>query len=72
MQLSANPATAEAVKRLDMEIDIRAVLPSIHVPTLLLHRPEAVAMHPQIGDYLASQISGAKLVALLGPAVQGD
>lgn len=37
--LSANPATAEAVERLDMETDIRAVLPAIHVPTLLLHRP---------------------------------
>ena len=38
--LSANPATAEAVERLDMETDIRAVLPTIHVPTLLLYRPE--------------------------------
>ena len=38
-QLSANPATAEAVERLDMETDIRAVLPAIHVPTLVLHRP---------------------------------
>jgi class 3 adenylate cyclase len=66
MQLSANPATAEAVERLDMETDIRAVLPAIHVPTLLLYRPEAVGMYPEVGDYLAAQISGAKLVALPG------
>ena len=74
-QLSANPATAEAVERLDMETDIRAVLPAIHVPTLVLHRPETPDMHPEIGDYLAAQISGATLVALPGrdsPSYLGD
>ena len=65
-QLSANPATAEAVERLDMETDIRAVLPAIHVPTLLLHRPEAPAMSPEITAYAAAQISGATVVALPG------
>jgi class 3 adenylate cyclase len=75
MQLSANPATAEAVERLDMETDIRAVLSAIHVPTLVLHRPEAAGMYPEVGDYLAAQISGAKLVALPGrdhPPYLGD
>jgi class 3 adenylate cyclase len=65
-QLSANPATAEAIMRLEMETDIRAVLPSIHVPTLLLHRPEAAYMPPEIGAHVAAQISGATLVALPG------
>ena len=65
-QLSANPATAEAVERLDMETDIRAVLPTIHVPTLLLHRPEAPDLPPEITAYAASQISGATVVALAG------
>jgi class 3 adenylate cyclase len=74
-QLSANPATAEAVERLDMETDIRAVLPAIHVPTLVLHRPETAEMHPEIGDYLSAQISGATVVALPGrddPPFIGD
>jgi class 3 adenylate cyclase len=74
-QLSANPATAEAVERLDMETDIRAVLPAIHVPTLVLHRPEAADVHPELGDYVATQISGAKAVALPGhddPPYIGD
>jgi class 3 adenylate cyclase len=65
-QLSANPATAEAVERLDMETDIRAVLPAIHVPTLVLHRPRAVTMPPEIAAYVAAQISGATVVALDG------
>ena len=74
-QLTANPATAEAVERLEMETDIRAVLPAIHVPTLVLHRPESAEMHPEVGDYVAAQISGATLVALPGrdhPPYIGD
>jgi class 3 adenylate cyclase len=65
-QLSANPATAEAVERLDMETDIRAVLSAIHVPTLVLHRPHAVTMPPENAAYVARQVSGATVVALDG------
>jgi class 3 adenylate cyclase len=64
--LSANPATAEAVERLDMETDIRAVLPTIHVPTLLQYRTEFPDPPPELREYVAAQISGAKLVALPG------
>jgi class 3 adenylate cyclase len=73
--LSANPATAEAIERLDMETDIRAVLPAIHIPTLLLHRPEFPDPAPEVGAYAAAQISGATLVALPGrdyPPYIGD
>jgi class 3 adenylate cyclase len=58
-----------------METDIRAVLATIHVPTLLLHRPEAADLPPEIGAYVAAQISGATLVALRGreyPPYLGD
>jgi class 3 adenylate cyclase len=75
MQLSANPATAEAVERLDMETDIRAVLPAVHVPALVLHRPEAGDPPPEVSEYVAAQISGATLVALPGrdtPPYIGD
>ena len=65
-QLSANPATAEAVERLDMETDIRAVLPTVHVPTLVLHRPGAMTMPPENAAYVAAQISGATVIALPG------
>jgi class 3 adenylate cyclase len=74
-QLSANPATAEAIERLDMETDIRAVLPAIHVPTLLLHRPGFPEPPPEVGAYAAAQISSATLVALPGrdyPPYSGD
>ena len=65
-QLSANPATAEAVERLDMETDIRAVLPTVHVPALVLHRPGAMTMPPENAAYVAAQISGATVIALPG------
>src|SRR5262245_62623504 len=65
-QLSANPATAEAVERLDMETDIRAVLPAIHVPTLLLYRPGFPDPPREVEEYVAAQISRATLVALPG------
>jgi len=65
-QLSANPATAEAVERLDMETDIRAVLPAIHVPTLVLYRPGFPDPPPEVEEYVAAQISGATLAALPG------
>jgi class 3 adenylate cyclase/pimeloyl-ACP methyl ester carboxylesterase len=74
-QLSANPATAEAIERLDMETDIRGVLPAIHVPALLLHRPGFPDPPPEVGAYLAADISGATLVALPGrdhPPFVGD
>jgi class 3 adenylate cyclase len=73
--LSANPATAEAVERLDMETDIRAVLPTIHVPTLLLYRPEFLDPPPELREYVAGQIIGASLAALPGrdsPPYVGD
>jgi len=66
LQLSANPATAEAVERLDMETDIRAVLSAVHVPTLVLHRPQAAGMRPEISAYVATRVSGATAVALAG------
>jgi hypothetical protein len=39
VRLTASPGTFLALRRMNLDIDVRAVLPSIHVPTLLLHRP---------------------------------
>jgi class 3 adenylate cyclase len=51
------------------------VLPTIHVPTLLLYRPESPDPPQEVVDYLAAQISGTALVALPGhdnPPYIGD
>jgi len=38
LRLAASPGAAIGVMRMNMEIDVRHVLPAIRVPTLILHR----------------------------------
>jgi class 3 adenylate cyclase len=47
-------------------MDVRNVLPSIHVPTLILHRSGDRMVYPQGGRFMAARISGAKYVELPG------
>lgn len=46
--------------------DVRAVLPSIRVPTLVLHRKDDVAVPVDNGRYLAASIPGSRYVELEG------
>ena len=46
--------------------DVRQVLPSIRVPTLVLHRKDDYAVPAENGRYLAEKIPKAKLVELEG------
>jgi class 3 adenylate cyclase len=48
------------------QLDVRSVLPSIRVPTLVLHRVDARHHRVAFGRYLAAHIPGAKLVELPG------
>jgi class 3 adenylate cyclase len=48
------------------QIDVRAVLPAVHVPTLVLHTVGDRIDPVEGGRYLASQIAGARLVELAG------
>ncbi len=59
----ASPGAYIALQRSYINMDIRSVLPAIHVPTLVLHRSG-----DQIGcgRYIASHIQGAKFVELPG------
>lgn len=63
---SASPGDAAALLRMNTEIDIRAVLPTISVPTLVLHRTGDLDANIEEGRWIASQIPGAKLVELPG------
>jgi class 3 adenylate cyclase len=49
-----------------MEMDVRHVLPTIHVPTLVLHLSEDRACSVEEGRYIAKHILGAKLVEIPG------
>jgi class 3 adenylate cyclase len=48
------------------EVDVRAVLPSIRVPTLVLHHSDDPLIVPALGKYVADHIQDAKYVELPG------
>ncbi len=49
-----------------LDIDVRAVLPTIHVPTLVLHRRGDRVVNRRAGEQLAAAIPGARYVELPG------
>ena len=63
----ASPGNMLAVLRLHRDVDIRQVLPAIHVPALVLHRAGDAYREVGHGRYLAAHIPGAKYVELPGP-----
>jgi class 3 adenylate cyclase len=48
------------------DIDVRHILPSIHVPTLILHRAGDALVPVAAGRYLAEQIPGASYTEIPG------
>jgi pimeloyl-ACP methyl ester carboxylesterase len=65
---AATPGALAALERMNLDIDIRGVLPSIHVPTLVLNRTnDSVADVEAVRD-LASRIPGARFVEFPGDA----
>jgi pimeloyl-ACP methyl ester carboxylesterase/class 3 adenylate cyclase len=66
LRASASPAAAATLVRMNMEIDIRHVLPAVRVPTLLLHSRNDRTIEFGASRYMAEHIPGAKLVELRG------
>jgi pimeloyl-ACP methyl ester carboxylesterase len=66
LRSSASPAAAANLMRMNMEIDVRHVLPAVRVPTLLLHSIDDRLIEVGASRYMAAQIPGAKLVELRG------
>jgi class 3 adenylate cyclase len=65
-RLCMSPRASSITAAATMERDLRAVLPSIRVPTLVLHRAGDRAFPVGHGRYLAEHIPGAKYVELPG------
>ncbi len=66
LRAGASPGAALALARMNTEIDIRHILPTIRVPTLILHRTGDRDCHVRGGRFIAAQIPGAKYVELDG------
>src|SRR5215211_471975 len=62
----ASPGVALALARTNSEVDVRATLPSVRVPTLVLHRTGDLVCPAAGGRYLADRIPGARYVELPG------
>ena len=63
---SATPRDAVAFMRVGLDIDVRDVVSSIHVPTLIVHRVDDPICHVENARFLAANIEGAKYVELPG------
>jgi class 3 adenylate cyclase/pimeloyl-ACP methyl ester carboxylesterase len=66
LRLSASPGDAIARDRAVMETDVRRILPTIQVPTLVLHRTDDGIEPVEQSRYIAERTPGAKLVELPG------
>ena len=62
----ASPATARRMLTMLSQLDVRDVLPTIRVPTLVVHHADDVAFPLELGRYLAEHIPGSKLVVFPG------
>jgi class 3 adenylate cyclase len=65
-RMAASPGTLALVLPLTSELDVRAVLPTVRVPTLVVHHSGDQLIPPEWGRYIADHISGAKYVELPG------
>jgi class 3 adenylate cyclase len=65
-RLAASPGTIRRIFDLIGEFDVRDVLPSIRVPTLVMHRDRDSFIKVEHSRYIASKIPGARYVELEG------
>ncbi len=61
-RIAVSPGLYAEGLRTSLEADVRALLPSVAVPTLVLHREGDRFIHLGAGRYLAEHIPGAKFV----------
>jgi class 3 adenylate cyclase len=66
LRLGTSPRGAQSLLRMYKEIDVRDVLGTISVPTLVVHRKGDLVVQVATGRYIAEQIPGAKFVELAG------
>ncbi len=66
LRSGASPGAAVALTQMNAEIDVRNVLASIRVPSLVIHRSDDQCLKVEEGRFVADLIPGAKFVELPG------
>jgi class 3 adenylate cyclase len=65
-RLSASPGAVKAMMQMNALIDVRSILPSVRLPTLVLHRQNDALVPVAQGRELAVRIPGAKFIEYPG------
>jgi pimeloyl-ACP methyl ester carboxylesterase len=65
-RLAASPGTIRAYLYLNYHIDISSILPTVRVPTLVLHRTDDLQVPVELGQGLAASIPEAKYIEYPG------
>lgn len=68
---TTSPAMARRMIDLFMQTDLRGVLPSVRVPTLVLHQTDNRLVPVELGREVAALIPGARFVEITGEDVYG-
>jgi pimeloyl-ACP methyl ester carboxylesterase len=66
LRMAASPGAVQTLTRMNAAIDVRDVLPTIRVPTLVVHRTGDRSIRVEGGRYIAERIPGARLLELPG------
>jgi class 3 adenylate cyclase len=61
-RLSTSPGAFKSLFRLNAQIDVTSILPTLRVPTLVLHRRTDALIRVERGRELAAQIPGSKYI----------
>jgi hypothetical protein len=65
-RLAASPRTVALMQPLVAELNVRALLPTVRVATLVVQHGDDLFIPPALGKYVADHIPGAKYVELPG------
>jgi len=63
---SASPGAAIALLKMNTQLDITDILPTIHVPTLVMHRSDDIDVKVEEGRWMAERIPGSRFVEFPG------
>jgi class 3 adenylate cyclase len=74
-RLTVSPGAWVALRRMNMEVDVRQILPAIHVPTLLIHRvadqfDPSDTTSAEIVQYMAERMPNARTLEVPRDAYQ--
>ncbi|HMS42576.1 MAG TPA: alpha/beta fold hydrolase, partial [Pyrinomonadaceae bacterium] len=66
LRMGASPGAAVALTKMNAEIDVRNVLPTVRVPTLVIHRSGDLCLKVEEGRFVAGLIPACKYIELGG------